>query len=581
MDQEPQPFVLPDHESTKAPPQKKAKTTKKSATSSAAASTASTPTTQKKQTPQRRLQRLQRLPQRQRRARTGTWTRIPQSSDSGFPCLRPTASDNSYLPQHAASPYLPANGDRPILNSSHSAVEPPRQFILPLLRAEQLIKGTLDRTKYVLNFGGSVWGLDWAKVEDPRYQYLAIGGYPTTVEKSQLLGTKQVQQGPDDHSLKGCVQIWRIDTTGEQVPVLDLCFLTECGVVFGLEWSDAAYFEDLNVFKRAGRVPQGHLARLGLLAVSFGDGTCRVLNQEIGAPLDHPLFVKCDNYLFTAVLPDTLLWKPSWGGPNTLATACANGNVAIWDINNILEQRLRLPPHHQLEPSADPATCFPAHNTAIFTIQFEDKRAMPQQQENSAPIGTILYTCGYDGQTLMIDIRDPYNPILLYKIRGIVNALTPAPHMNGFCVGDTDNSVRYFRPTDDGDGEFKSIGVAAHMSCIWDLDLSPHLPFLGSVGADGCAKISNMNRTQSKSYKPVQNNLYQIGFDAMSGVYSIVEDTPEEPLTDVLKKSDSTMIFAPEIALQKIVFNKNSKCLDWVASGGTSGLVRVESCFKK
>ncbi|KAJ3072826.1 hypothetical protein HDU99_002089, partial [Rhizoclosmatium hyalinum] len=311
MDQEPQPFVLPDHESTKAPPQKKAKTTKKSATSSAAASTVSTPTTQKKQTTAKKAStstpastskasknwHLDTYPSK---LFTATATQLPQPTPA-FPALRPTASDNSYLPQHAASPYLPANGDRPILNSSHSAVEPPRQFILPLLRAEQLIKGALDRTKYVLNFGGSVWGLDWAKVEDPRYQYLAIGGYPTTVEKSQLLGTKQVQQGPDDHSLKGCVQIWRIDTTGEQVPVLDLCFLTECGVVFGLEWSDAAYFEDLNVFseqKRAGRVPQGHLARLGLLAVSFGDGTCRVLNiphpfllkQEIGAPLDHPLF---------------------------------------------------------------------------------------------------------------------------------------------------------------------------------------------------------------------------------------------------------------------------------------------------
>ncbi|KAJ3018284.1 UNVERIFIED_CONTAM: General transcription factor 3C polypeptide 2 [Siphonaria sp. JEL0065] len=538
-----------------------------------------------------------------------------------FESVRPNVTDFVVVSRDDARPFLPCfppgsqSSTRSIVNSSFAdggndagdgsdVVDGDQnnasglRFDLEILESAALLRGVYDRDAFVLNVGGSVWGLDWAASDDPEHQYLAVGGYTTTTERNHLLGVKQVKQSASDDSLKGCVQIWRVDTTGAVKPTLDLCFLVECGVVFGLEWcAESCYLENVNAFeekKKSNSIGEGDVARLGLLAVSFGDGSCRVINvphpnslkRELGQPLDKPVFAKYEHFLFTASLNDTLLWKPTWGG-DLLATGCANGNIAIWDVKNVMQQRTQssIDPT-ELEYSSDPILCFPAHNTAIFKIQWDENRDGVQAHQ--------LLSCGYDGQMLLCDTRDPYNPSLLYKLRGIITAMCQAAHLNAFCVVDTDNIVRFFRPCGgedepaaksekmlpEGESQFKSIGVASHMSSVWDIAVSPYLPFVVSVGADGCAKVSNLNRTSTKSYKPIQINFYQLGYDAATRVFTYLEDTKEEPLTDIMKKGESpTLLFSPEIALQKITCNNNKSSLDWVASGGSAGLVRVESAF--
>ncbi|KAJ3076255.1 hypothetical protein HDU98_004868 [Podochytrium sp. JEL0797] len=526
-----------------------------------------------------------------------------------FPSLRPHVSAFTPVTQLEAVDYVSPHASRTVANYSHHTKDDVTQTTLPLFTATRCLRGDLDRTKFVLNTGGSVWALDWAKLEDAECQYLAVAGYRLNAESHQFLGEKQ------DRELKNCVQIWRVDTNDEDgdagggVPVLEMCLLVECGAVYTLEWGGATYFEEVDDFREAerdGSVGNGHVARLGLLAVSFGDGTCRILNvphpsalkAALNRPLDEPLFVKHDHFLHTFSLPDTLLWKISWGGPNFLATGCSNGNIALWDVRSVLQNHEKTASETstgESTASSDPTLCFPAHNTAVSKIYWNDTKLTGSEDEGLA---TQVMSAGYDGQMLLVDVRDAFNPMQLYKIRGIMQAMCQIPHLNAFLAVDTDQTVRYFRPCggedepiakksdrllptgSEGDSQFKSIGVAGHMSCIWDVEVSPYFPYVATAGADGCCKISNLNRTMTKSYKPAQSNCYQLGYDEETHVFTFVEDTPDERVGDIVKKGESpTLLFSPEISIQKVKYNTNFGSVKWLASGGTAGLVRVENVF--
>lgn len=65
------------------------------------------------------------------------------------------------------------------------------------------------RTAYILNTGGSIWGLDWcpkpaASVGDPHVQYLAVGGYVGTTDEHHAIGERT--------GGKGALQVWKIDS---------------------------------------------------------------------------------------------------------------------------------------------------------------------------------------------------------------------------------------------------------------------------------------------------------------------------------------------------------------------------------
>ncbi len=110
------------------------------------------------------------------------------------------------------------------------------------------------------------------------------------------------------------------------------------------------------------------LPRLGILAVTFGDGNMRII------PIPHPsvirrslmgafsdlktsLYVKLrssnvsgvagsstENSIQKGIALDThlssnLLWKVCWGGHQIVASGCSSGAIAIWDIETLFEKK--------------------------------------------------------------------------------------------------------------------------------------------------------------------------------------------------------------------------------------------------
>ncbi|KAF1800770.1 hypothetical protein FB192DRAFT_1121675 [Mucor lusitanicus] len=124
---------------------------------------------------------------------------------------------------------------------------------------------------FVINTGGSIWGLDFAPKSyndsDPHTQYLAVAGYKAAVTEHHELD--EIQQTGE---YKNAIQIWRLKLSSKQPsedPNLDLCLLHDFGVIHDLKWCPYGAYEDEDVNEG--------LPKLGVLAVVCGDGTLRTL----------------------------------------------------------------------------------------------------------------------------------------------------------------------------------------------------------------------------------------------------------------------------------------------------------------
>lgn len=120
------------------------------------------------------------------------------------------------------------------------------------------------RNRWILNTGIALCGLDYCPLKDgsPK-QYLAVGGSKNKHE-NLAMGQVQFEHFPGDPRMAQMIQIWELD--GEKAPKMVLGLAHQYGCVFDLKWCpfDAS--------------TEGEGGQLGFLAVSFGDGSCRIFS---------------------------------------------------------------------------------------------------------------------------------------------------------------------------------------------------------------------------------------------------------------------------------------------------------------
>lgn len=90
-----------------------------------------------------------------------------------------------------------------------------------------------NKKGYILNAGGSIWGLDFVP-QSTNVQYLTIGGYNTSHEHHYLYEQDNIQPN--------AIQLWKCCV--DSPPQLDMCILHTLGVVFDLKWCP------LNLYKQ-------------------------------------------------------------------------------------------------------------------------------------------------------------------------------------------------------------------------------------------------------------------------------------------------------------------------------------------
>jgi hypothetical protein len=136
------------------------------------------------------------------------------------------------------------------------------------------------RKRWILQTGGAVWGLDFAPLSSTSLSQLssilAVGGLKDTLNEHHVVGRRMEPYFERDPRMASSIQIWSVPSldsitstsskSGPTKPHVSLLLCHDFGVVYDLKW---------NPFDLIGEDDQ---ERLGYLAATFGDGSCRVFD---------------------------------------------------------------------------------------------------------------------------------------------------------------------------------------------------------------------------------------------------------------------------------------------------------------
>ncbi|CAG8502749.1 17577_t:CDS:10 [Dentiscutata erythropus] len=460
------------------------------------------------------------------------------------------------LPENIGKTYLPHSRDPFSIVLANS--DP--------IRVSQLESCSLNnklprKVGHIFNVGGSIWAMDWCPNKQNQHnQYLAIGGYKSTTEEHHYIARRQ------KNDVNYAIQIWKIDcqddATSIKDPKLDIVICHEYGCTFDLQWCPYGAQDDCeDAFEGQS---ENFIPKLGMLAASFSDGSIGIFAIPQSDYVRHkfnlsqePLYVKFSNPLLVLSLPQVLCWTVSWGGHKKIATGCTNGDIAIWDIEDILTSNAT---NETLNDSE-------AHDSCIRQITW-----------NSIENPSHTLSCGHDGRLLIFNEREPWFKNMIQRIRAFMMTACWPCHYGGIAFADTDNTIRYIRMDD----LKKTTGLIMHHANVFRIAASYFHPFMASCSADGTVKMANICRLRDRHQKPIQVTLYRIGLDEDQKTVLFWDNIKSQETTVTYHTSQAfSHFFKPEVSIQRIAWNPNLNAGTWIASGGTLGLVRVESADRE
>ncbi|KAI8598374.1 hypothetical protein EDD21DRAFT_382653 [Dissophora ornata] len=461
---------------------------------------------------------------------------------------------------------------------------------------------------YILNTGFSIWAMDWCPT--PSYKpdekkkdvdYVAIGGLPETAETS--IAQDQIYPLGKQDAQANMIQLWSMncrtndegELQDEPSAYLTMCILHHYGAVLDLKWCPTG-----GLMKADSN--GGSLARLGVLAGAFNDGTIRIFNVPDPSSLrDHlgmvtpggsspeTIYIQYSEPYATLRLGDVNFMSINWGTAQRLAAGVTNGTVAVWDMNSMLSQ----PKETLLEKDSeyfDPIYLPQVHDVCVRTVDWlrsYDPEVLPW----------IIVTSGYDGHVRYTDLHDPFAQIDIKTILGVPMASVCIPWAEGTVYVDIDFGAKI----DQLYLESRGFRLFNAKGTIWDFSYSDYQPFLAAAISDGRVKISNPAYKARRGYGMIQNHVYQIeevsgnGGNAESNASTGKEDISEEAgqsqekkeqvirytegeEKEYISKSDGFLDFyGYNVAIQKVQWSRSYHSAAWLASGSAGGMVRVDN----
>ncbi|KAF2167671.1 hypothetical protein M409DRAFT_65806 [Zasmidium cellare ATCC 36951] len=180
---------------------------------------------------------------------------------------------------------------------------------------------------FILNLGAKVQSLDWAPNQGGPKQYLAA----TVLPFNRADNPSDARSAPSftpQRPHRSSIQIWEISATSDDLvddtvpPRLSIVLCTAIGELKAIKWCP---------------VPHKDSERLGLLACVSSDGAIRVLDVPPPGKDARTSNLLVEDFAFECRPPDTVCTALTWISSSRLAAACANGFVAIWDLNEALQ----------------------------------------------------------------------------------------------------------------------------------------------------------------------------------------------------------------------------------------------------
>ncbi|KAI8889979.1 hypothetical protein K501DRAFT_237609 [Backusella circina FSU 941] len=399
------------------------------------------------------------------------------------------------------------------------------------------------KAAYILNTGGSIWGLDFCPKRpsndtQPELQYLAIGGYNTTTEthtKPQVVG-----------EYKNAIQIWRCDMffPGGS-PSLDLCLLHDYGIVMDLKWCPLGSYEE-----NAGC---DSWSKLGILSVLFGDGVVRIcviphpnaLRKKKGK--SETIFLRIRKPRLTFKLERSVISCQDWSGYLRLACGGCDGSITIWDIEQSFKQQ-----------------------KPVIHVKIYDNNGV--STINSISWYSILDSCLFistnDQSSMNVhNIKDPYIPNNVSSIGHPYSIVSWPGHRQGYMWTSAASVSRLVNSI----GDRVNRVMTDHNGYLWSMDTCAYHEWVVTSGSEGCVYSKKYTKIGKKSY---QNNIYQLTYDQNTNTFKYLEHGLIETKP---KEHNYHAVLADQIcSIHKVVWNPNIATAGWIASGGKGGICRIE-----
>ncbi|KAK6349162.1 hypothetical protein TWF730_009915 [Orbilia blumenaviensis] len=407
-----------------------------------------------------------------------------------------------------------------------------------------------SKNGWIIHCGNEVQSLDWATRQDTDNQFLAIG---TKFQEGKPV-TRDIPPGFAPCVCPSQIQIWRVpiskpNTTPKPPPTLDHTLLMDWGAAIEIKW-------------RPGNAPVKEPGIIGHIMALFEDGQARLIeikeHPPSSTPSNSPIY-KITQPMQTLFLNDTLYTVFTWVNHHTVALGCANGSVAIYDLNSTLTGREHLPKsYHYIAASYICSICSLA----------------PSFPE-------MIATYSMDGSFNMHDIREPgISNVLSHRTRTVAmstpvawcemaQSLCYPEDLSGvLCMGirKAKKSGGFLCSNNPGDT------IAASTGCGTGLH-----PFLLNGGRDGKVRIANLVRKYFYSKcQAMQQVWFQLEYAPTTGFYRILDGFKPEMVVHRNRVAVGLPFYTYHTNVTKVCWNNNLKYGTWAAAGTGSGLVRVE-----
>jgi WD40 repeat protein len=355
---------------------------------------------------------------------------------------------------------------------------------------------------YVINTGSSIWGLDFvpklASMEsDPFIQYLAIGGYRGSTEEH--IGMEEYQP---TGTYKNCIQIWKLRLSVQQTqedPILDLCLLHDYGVIYDIKWCPYGTYEE----EKDNTAEEGSFPKLGILTFACGDGTIRTIvvphpdavrkhmippptTRE--SPNNQTVYMNIKLSRCTFAIKGSNFMNLAWGGHKKIATGCNYGSVIIWDMQLALadnQPKLAQDSRRFVQLSILPL------DASVKCLSWNGQRD-PER----------LMVGGYDGKLTLVDINDPFMPMMIMRSRNVINTCAWNSRDGPMMFVDGEKNTRGYSFNEDSSASMFKFGDIPGF--CWTMAISEHHGQFALGTSLGWLRTGNMYQTRSR--KLVKNN---------------------------------------------------------------------------
>jgi transcription factor C subunit 6 len=242
---------------------------------------------------------------------------------------------------------------------------------------------------FILNLGERVQCVEWAPNQTGSRQYLAVCALPEHPEDNPrnpaVHGPRSFRPQP---RYKSAIQVWEfvadkqqsIDTAVPPRRRITLCMAH--GDVKVLKWCP---------------VPCNAKDRMGLLACITGDGYLRVFSVPQHPENDETNSnILLEQAAFAVSAPNTVYTCLDWLSSSRLAAGCANGCMAIWDLQSVLIKKSNISPS---SPNTTPPPPRPIAYLSISTTYILSVTSCYPTQPS------ILAISSMTGYVTLLDLR--------------------------------------------------------------------------------------------------------------------------------------------------------------------------------